>query len=160
VVEEVELVYATPQYVHVRLPPGRETTVSLRDVAPVGGAASGSSPDAEPGPALDTQFATSGDPFDRPSGPLPEQAEASSETPLRRTYDDQNACKVRANVVRESEADPAPNVTDTSSQPSPADPRVDGSLLRDMELSLAGDHVFRGKIVVRCYLASLLHCDP
>jgi len=143
VVEEVELVHANPQYAHARFPSGREAIVPLRDVAPVGGAASGSSPDAEP----DTQFAPSRDPFDRSSVPPPEQAEASSETPLRRTYDNQNTCNVEANDVSESEAGPAPSVPETSPQlsPSPADPRVNGNLLRDMELSLTGDHVFRGE---------------
>ena len=52
------------QYAHIGFPSGRETTVPLRDVAPVGGAASGTSRDAKPGPALDTQVATSRDPFD------------------------------------------------------------------------------------------------
>jgi len=120
VVDEVEHVHTTPQYAHVRFPSGRETTVPLRDVAPVGGAASGSSLDAEPGPALDTQFAPSRDPFGRPSVPPPEQAEASSETPLHKTYDDQNACNVGANDVRESEASPATSVPETS---PPAQPR-------------------------------------
>jgi len=123
VVEEVELVHATTQYAPVRFPSGRETTVPLRDVAPVGGAASGSSSDAEPGPALDTQFALSRDPFNRPpfdpSVPPLEQAEASSETSLRRTYDDQNACNVKANDVRESEAGPAPSVPETSAPAQP-----------------------------------------
>ena len=53
-VEEVELVHATPQYAHIRFPSGRETTVPLSDVAPAGGAASGYSPDADPGSASDT----------------------------------------------------------------------------------------------------------
>ena len=35
-VDEVELVHATPNYARVRLPSGRETTVSMRDVAPCG----------------------------------------------------------------------------------------------------------------------------
>jgi len=34
VVEEVDLVHATPSYARVRFPTGRETTVSLRDIAP------------------------------------------------------------------------------------------------------------------------------
>ena len=123
VVEEVELVHATPQYAHVRFPSGRETTVPLRDVAPVRGVLSGSSPDAEPGPALDAQFAPSRDPFDRPpfdpSVPPREQTEASSETPSHRTYDDQNVCNVRANDVRESEAGPAPSVPETSPAAQP-----------------------------------------
>ena len=34
-VDEVELVHATPNYAYVRLPSGNETTVSLRDLAPV-----------------------------------------------------------------------------------------------------------------------------
>ena len=101
------------------------------------------------GPAFDTQFATSRDPYDRPPVLPPEQAEAFSETPLRRTYDDQNVYNVRASDVSESEAGPAPSVTEASPQLSPADPRVNGNLLRDMELSLIGDHVFRGKIMVR-----------
>ena len=33
-VDEAELVEANPQYAHVRLNDGRETTVSLRDLAP------------------------------------------------------------------------------------------------------------------------------
>ena len=39
IVDEVELVHSTPNYAVVRMPSGRETTVSLRDVAPcnVGG---------------------------------------------------------------------------------------------------------------------------
>ena len=36
IVDEVELVDANPQYAHVRLPDGRESTVSLRQLAPVG----------------------------------------------------------------------------------------------------------------------------
>ena len=36
-VEEVEILHANPQYVHVRLPSGVESTVSIRDVAPVSG---------------------------------------------------------------------------------------------------------------------------
>uniref|UniRef100_A0A0K8SK20 Uncharacterized protein n=1 Tax=Lygus hesperus TaxID=30085 RepID=A0A0K8SK20_LYGHE len=35
-VDKVELVESTPHYAHVRLPDGRETTVSLRQLAPVG----------------------------------------------------------------------------------------------------------------------------
>lgn len=35
-VEEVELLHATPNYAVVRLPSGNESTVSLKDVAPVG----------------------------------------------------------------------------------------------------------------------------
>ena len=35
-VDEIELVHATPNYARIRLPSGRETTVSLRDVAPCG----------------------------------------------------------------------------------------------------------------------------
>jgi len=34
-VDEVELIHATPSYAHVRLQNGRETTVSLRDIAPI-----------------------------------------------------------------------------------------------------------------------------
>ena len=34
-VEEVEVLHANPQYVHVRLPSGVESTVSIRDLAPV-----------------------------------------------------------------------------------------------------------------------------
>ena len=34
VVEELDLVHATPSYARVRFPAGRETTVSLRDIAP------------------------------------------------------------------------------------------------------------------------------
>jgi len=34
VVEEVDLVHATPSYARVRFPTGIETTVSLRDIAP------------------------------------------------------------------------------------------------------------------------------
>jgi len=33
-VEEVDLVHATPSYARVRFPTGRENTVSLRDIAP------------------------------------------------------------------------------------------------------------------------------
>ena len=36
-VEEADLIHATPQYAHVRFRNGRETTVSLRDVAPLSG---------------------------------------------------------------------------------------------------------------------------
>ena len=36
-VEEVEVLHANPQYVHVRLPSGIESTVSIRDLAPVSG---------------------------------------------------------------------------------------------------------------------------
>ncbi|KFD61554.1 hypothetical protein M514_08451 [Trichuris suis] len=35
-VEEVELLQVNPQYAHVRLPDGRETTVSIRHLAPAG----------------------------------------------------------------------------------------------------------------------------
>ena len=35
-VDEVELLSANPQYAHVRLPNGNETTVSLRQLAPMG----------------------------------------------------------------------------------------------------------------------------
>ena len=101
------------------VPSGRETTMPLRDVAPFGGAASGSPPDAESGLALDTQFAPSRDPFDHPSVPPPEQDEASSETPSHRTYYDQNAFNVGANDVRESEAGPAPSVMETSPPAQP-----------------------------------------
>jgi len=38
-VEQVELVHATPHYAHVRFPSGREATVSTRDIAPVGDSA-------------------------------------------------------------------------------------------------------------------------
>ena len=34
-VEEADLIHATPQYAHIRFKNGRESTVSLRDVAPV-----------------------------------------------------------------------------------------------------------------------------
>ena len=34
VVDKVNLVHATPNYAEVQLPSGRETTVSLRDIAP------------------------------------------------------------------------------------------------------------------------------
>ena len=34
-VEKVDLIHATPQYAHVRYKDGRETSVSLRDVAPI-----------------------------------------------------------------------------------------------------------------------------
>ena len=36
IVDEVELIHATPSYARVRMPNGGETTVSLRDVAPGG----------------------------------------------------------------------------------------------------------------------------
>ena len=36
-VDEVELIHATPCYARVRLPSGRETTVSLHDIAPTRG---------------------------------------------------------------------------------------------------------------------------
>ena len=49
-----EVVHTTQLYAHIRFPPGRETIVPLRDVAPVRGAASGSTPNAKSGPALDT----------------------------------------------------------------------------------------------------------
>ena len=39
-VEEVELLKSNPQYAHVRLSNGRETTVSLRHLAPHGGSQS------------------------------------------------------------------------------------------------------------------------
>ena len=35
-VEKVELIDANPEYAHVRLPDGRETTVSVRHLAPAG----------------------------------------------------------------------------------------------------------------------------
>lgn len=35
-VEEAELVDANPQYAHIRFPDGRESSVSLRDLAPLG----------------------------------------------------------------------------------------------------------------------------
>ena len=35
-VDEVELLEANPQYAHVRFPDGRETTVSVKDLAPCG----------------------------------------------------------------------------------------------------------------------------
>ena len=35
IVDKVELIHATPSYARVRLPGGREATVSLRDVAPI-----------------------------------------------------------------------------------------------------------------------------
>ena len=34
--DEVELVHATPNYAEIRFPSGRESTVPLRDIAPVG----------------------------------------------------------------------------------------------------------------------------
>ena len=34
-VEEADLIHATPQYAHIRFKNARESTVSLRDVAPV-----------------------------------------------------------------------------------------------------------------------------
>ena len=36
-VEEADLIHATPQYAHIRYKNGRETTVSLKDVAPLSG---------------------------------------------------------------------------------------------------------------------------
>ena len=36
-VEEADLIHATPQYAHIRLKNGRETTVSLKDMAPLPG---------------------------------------------------------------------------------------------------------------------------
>ena len=36
-VEEADLIHATPQYAHIRFKNGRETTVSLKDVAPLPG---------------------------------------------------------------------------------------------------------------------------
>jgi len=36
-VDEAEIIHATPSYAHVRLQNGREATVSLRDIAPVPG---------------------------------------------------------------------------------------------------------------------------
>jgi len=36
IVDEVELVHATPNYAQIRFPSGRESTVPLRDIAPVG----------------------------------------------------------------------------------------------------------------------------
>lgn len=35
-VDEVELIEANPQYAHVRFPDGRESTVSIKDLAPTG----------------------------------------------------------------------------------------------------------------------------
>ena len=35
-VDEVELLEANPHYAHIRFPDGRETTVSVRDLAPIG----------------------------------------------------------------------------------------------------------------------------
>ena len=35
-VDEVEVIDANPQYAHVKLPSGQETTVSVRDLAPTG----------------------------------------------------------------------------------------------------------------------------
>ena len=35
-VDEVELLDANPSYAHIQLPDGRESTVSVRDLAPVG----------------------------------------------------------------------------------------------------------------------------
>jgi len=36
IVDEAELVHATPNYVQIRFPSGRESTAPLRDIAPVG----------------------------------------------------------------------------------------------------------------------------
>ena len=41
IVDEVELVHATPNYAQIRFPSGRESTVPLRDIAPVGRACCG-----------------------------------------------------------------------------------------------------------------------
>jgi hypothetical protein len=35
-VEEVELIEAEPQYAHIKFPSGRESTVSIKDLAPIG----------------------------------------------------------------------------------------------------------------------------
>ena len=34
-VDKIELLHANPSYAHIRLPDGRESTVSIRDLAPV-----------------------------------------------------------------------------------------------------------------------------
>jgi len=47
-VEKVELIDANPEYAHVRLPDGRETTVSVRHLAPAGTSPSGTSPSGTP----------------------------------------------------------------------------------------------------------------
>ena len=43
-VDKVELIDINPEYAHVRLPDGRETTVSVRHLAPAGASPSGVSP--------------------------------------------------------------------------------------------------------------------
>ena len=57
-VEEVEVLHANPQYVHVRLPSGVESTASIRDVAPVSGTGTNDSlidnESAQPAPTSDT----------------------------------------------------------------------------------------------------------
>ena len=97
-VDEVELLEANPHYAHVRLPDGRETTVSVRHLAPRG--------------TLDTSAEApndrqNGDPdverpaYTRPdSAPNTDHGRAASQTPER---------------------DPAPRLTDSpaSSPPSP-----------------------------------------
>jgi len=47
VVEEVDLVYATPNYAFVRFPSGKESIVSLKDIAPVGSSRENISGDIE-----------------------------------------------------------------------------------------------------------------
>ena len=65
--EQVELVNCNPQYAQVRLPDGRETTVSLRDLAPFGDGTSIVEPDPEE-PVADNDYPgdheVTDDPFD------------------------------------------------------------------------------------------------
>ena len=49
-VEKVELIDTNPEYAHVRLPDGRETTVSVRHLSPTGTSPSGTSPSDIPSP--------------------------------------------------------------------------------------------------------------
>jgi len=48
VVEEVDLVHATPNYAVVRFPSGKESTVSLKDIAPAGSSPENNSGEIEP----------------------------------------------------------------------------------------------------------------
>ena len=61
-VDEVELVEANPQYAHVRFPNGRESTVSIRDLAPSG--------NVESTPSSDTTVPSDGPP-NSPFHPYP-----------------------------------------------------------------------------------------
>lgn len=104
-VDEVELLQANPQYAHVRYPDGRETTVSIRHLAPAGGTSECGDPDSVPekrtenhaeasvssdtGLLLDPSNQDSSPPAEHGASlPAPPSVDESAQIPLRRSERD------------------------------------------------------------------------